>query len=123
MPDKAVLDLLEFLAATNDRIKRIEAEGEAVIQTGGQAAFQAKLEEKARILAALHDDAWELVEAIDGQKGDVIARRLGQSFMSASTALRIGSVLFMTALLYPDDHRPGEPNDLEVFMERLRAMD
>jgi hypothetical protein len=41
--------------------------------------------------------------------------------MSASTALRIGSVFFMTALLYPEDHKPGDPNDLEVYIGELRG--
>ena len=122
MSDNALLELLDYLAAANEKIKRIEAEGEAVIKTGGQAAFQAKLEQKAKILAALADDCWAMVERIGGEKGDEIGQQLEQFSMSASTALRIGSVFFMTALLYPDDHRPGQPNDLEVFMERLRAL-
>lgn len=41
--------------------------------------------------------------------------------MSASTALRIGSVFFMTALLYPEDYKPGDLNDLEAYIEELRV--
>lgn len=121
MSRQAVLDLLEYLEATNEKIKSIEAEGEQVLEAEGQPAFQAKLEEKAKVLAGLSENTWKLVERIGGEQGDEIAQRLEQFSMSASTALRIGSVFFMTALLYPDEHKPGDPNDLEVFMERLRS--
>jgi hypothetical protein len=29
-------------------------------------------------------------------------------------------VFYMSALLYPDDYREGEPNDLETFVDSVR---
>jgi len=54
--------------------------------------------------------------------GAEISTRLEQFSMSAGAALRIGSVFFMTALLYPEDHKPGEPNDLETYISELRQL-
>ena len=122
MPNKALLDLIEYLEATNAKVKQAEAEGERVLKSDGQQAFQAKLEAKAELLAGLADKTWEMVERIGGSLGDEVAQRLEQFSMSASTALRIGSVFFMTALLYPEDHQPGGPNDLETYIEQLRKL-
>lgn len=121
MPDQAVLELIEYLEKVNAEVKRIEAEGDAVLGSSGQDAFRAKLEEKAELLAGLAEDSLDLVERVDGGLGDEIAQRMERFSTSASTALRVGSVFFMTALLYPEDHRPGEPNDLEVFIGELRG--
>ncbi|WP_319543716.1 hypothetical protein [uncultured Pseudodesulfovibrio sp.] len=120
MPDQALIELIDFLEKTNADILRLEKEGEAVLQAGGQREFQIKLEEKAKILSALGEKAWKYTERIKGPLGTEISTRLEQFSTSASAALRIGSVFFMTALLYPEDHKPGEPNDLETYIRELR---
>ncbi|WP_316900056.1 hypothetical protein [Pseudodesulfovibrio indicus] len=121
MPDQTVLELIEYLEKVNAEVKRIEAEGEAMLASSGQDAFRAKLEEKAKLLAGLAENSWELVERVEGDLGDEIAQRMERFSMSASTALRIGSVFFMTALLYPEDYKPGDPNDLEAYIGELRG--
>nr|WP_321257512.1 hypothetical protein [uncultured Pseudodesulfovibrio sp.] len=122
MPDHVLLDLIEFLEKTNVDVIRLEAEGEEALQNGGQRDFQIKLEEKAKILSALGENAWKYSEKIEGALGAEISTRLEQFSTSAGAALRIGSVFFMTALLYPEDHKPGEPNDLETYIEDLRQL-
>jgi len=122
MPDQALLDLIEFLEKTNANVLRLEAEGEEALQCGGQRDFQIKLEEKAKILSALGEKAWKYTGKIEGALGAEISTRLEQFSMSAGAALRIGSVFFMTALLYPEDHKPGDPNDLETYIEELRRL-
>ncbi|MBI9079897.1 MAG: hypothetical protein JEY79_09175 [Pseudodesulfovibrio sp.] len=121
MPNQALSDLIVFLEKTAADVKRLEAEAEILIQSEGQIAFQTKVEDKAEILAALGEKAWRLTERIEGELSNEIARKLEQFSMSASAALRIGSVFFMTALLYPEDHKPGEPNDLEVLIQDLKG--
>ncbi len=120
MQQQALKDLIAFLEDKAAIVRRLEAEGNAVLQEKGQLAFQAKLEEKAELLAALGEKAWPLTQKIGGDLGDEITQKLEQFSMSASTALRIGSVFFMTALLYPEDHQPGQPNDLESFLSKLK---
>ena len=63
-----------------------------------------------------------MTRKVEGELGDEITQKLEQFSMSASTALRIGSVFFMTALLYPEDHKPGEPNDLDAYIEKLKGL-
>lgn len=120
MPDQALNEVIKFLEATNREILKLEAEGDAVIESDGQRAFQAKLEKKAELLASLAEKGAELTAAVGGDLGRSIDKRLFRFSTSAATALRIGSVFFMTALLYPEDHKPGEPNDLAVFIAELK---
>jgi hypothetical protein len=122
MEKQAIEELIEFLEKKAGEVHRLEKEGDALLQSEGQRAFQIKAEAKAELLAALAEDAWKLTGKLEGDRGKAIAQRLEQFSMSASTALRIGSVFFMTALLYPEDHKPGEPNDLDVFIAELKGM-
>lgn len=122
MQKQALVELIQFLEEKASIVRRLEEEGDAVLESEGQLAFQAKLEEKAEILAALGEKAWKLTEAVGGELSNEIAQKLEQFSMSASTALRIGSVFFMTALLYPEDHIPGQPNDLEAYLFELKKM-
>ncbi|WP_207259678.1 hypothetical protein [Desulfovibrio sp. Huiquan2017] len=121
MSDNALSELITYLEHVNADVKRIEAEGEVALAEGGQTAFQGCLEKKAKLLAGLAENAWVLVERLRGDDAEGVARRLEQFSMSASTALRIGSVFFMTALLYPEDYKPGDLNDLEAYIEELRV--
>jgi len=121
MQKQVLADLISFLEETSSRVLEIEKEADIALKQEGQLAFQAKLEEKAEILAALGEKCWKKTEAVGGTLKDEIARKLEQFSMSASTSLRIGSVFFMSALLYPEDHKPGEPNDLESFIIELKG--
>lgn len=122
MPTDALNQVIEFLENVSRKVKELEAEGDALIGTEGQVAFQAKLEQKAKLLASLPEKGAKLTAALGGEQGRDIDDRLAQFSSSASTALRIGSVFFMTALLYPEDHQPGEPNDLETYIAELKAL-
>lgn len=122
MPSEALRKLIDFLEEVSSRVKQLEAEGDALIESEGQVAFQAKLEKKAELLASLAEKAAPLTAEIGGDLGRSIDERLSRFSTSAATALRIGSVFFMTALLYPEDHKPGEPNDLEVYISELKEV-
>lgn len=123
MDTEALKELIDFLEEKSSDVRRLEREADEVIKTEGQLAFQAKLEKKAELLAELGEKAWPMTERLGGALGEEAAQKLEQFSMSASTALRIGSVFFMTALLYPEDHKPGQPNDLDVFIATLKEKD
>ncbi|MBG0791541.1 MAG: hypothetical protein H0S80_13700 [Desulfovibrionaceae bacterium] len=120
MAGEALRKLIDLLEQASAEVRRLEAEGDAVIKTEGQLAFQARMEKKAEVLAGLAEKAAPLTAEMDGALGKFADDRLIRFSTSAATALRIGSVFFMTALLYPEEHKPGEPNDLEVFIGELR---
>lgn len=125
MSSNPILALADFLDRRAARVKALEAEAEAQLHgAGGQAAYAAMMREKATLLAALAEDAEQLVSALEGSDallGSAVADRLEAFSGSAATSLRVGSVFFMSALLYNDDHKPGEPNNLELYAAEVRA--
>ena len=46
--------------------------------------------------------------------------RLANFAQSAENSLAIGSPFYMSALLYPDEHQPGEPNNLELLIAEMK---
>ncbi|OIO05149.1 MAG: hypothetical protein AUJ49_01780 [Desulfovibrionaceae bacterium CG1_02_65_16] len=128
-PTAALADYLDQKAqAVKDIETRAAAElnggqagGQASGQAGGQAAYQALMRQKAELLAALADDARPLVLTLPEPRAEEADERLGLFSMSAHNSLRIGSVFYMSALLYPDDYKEGQPNTLERFAAEVRA--
>ncbi|GAB6125872.1 hypothetical protein [Humidesulfovibrio idahonensis] len=114
--------LADYLDGKVNEIKDIEAQAQAILLgKGDQTGYQTLMRQKAELLAALSDDAAALVDALPGSRDDEAGARLEEFSGNAANALRIGSVFYMSALLYPDDHKPGEPNNLELFAAEVRA--
>lgn len=49
-----------------------------------------------------------------------IRESLAEFSQGAANALALGSTFYMSALLYPEDHQPGEPNNLERLVDDLK---
>ncbi len=118
-PTAALADYLDEKAR---QVKALEAEAEAVIHDeGDQAGYQGLMRRKAELLQALAADAAPLVKALGPGLAEAAGERLAGFSLNAENSLRIGSVFFMSALLYPDEHKPGEPNNLELFAAEVRS--
>jgi hypothetical protein len=63
----------------------------------------------------------EILQQLAEDAARAIQEGLRRFARSAGTALSLNSVFYMSALLYPEDYCEGEPNDLEAFLEELRA--
>ena len=122
MSTSAASTLADFLEQRAKAVQAIEAEAETIIHgQGDQAGYVAKMREKAALLAALAADAETLVQALEPRLAKTAAERLGRFSQSAATSLSVGSPFFMSALLYPDEHKPGEPNDLDRYVAEVRS--
>ena len=77
---------------------------------------------KAELLANMAEDAAPLLEAMNPERRPMVEHRLDMFSQSARRSLDIGSVFYMSALLYPDDHKPGEPNTLETSLAELERV-
>ncbi len=113
---------LSALETAAERLRLIEAQArEALFAQNDPATYRQKLEEKTMLLMELP----ELIEPFCDGLGRQALRELRagvDSFaLRAERAMELSSLFFMNCLLYPEDYKEGEPNDLEVFIERLRA--
>ncbi len=121
MSKSAASTLADFLEQRAKAVQAIEAEAEVIIHgQGDQAGYVVKMREKAALLAALAADARALVQALEPRLGRAAGERLERFSQSAAMSLNVGSPFFMSALLYPDEHKPGEPNDLDRYVAEVR---
>ena len=109
-------ELVALLRQRAQRVRELEAQAEqAIHQDRSQAGYEERMRDKAELLADLADDCRPLLDGISADE----ARRIEAFSQSAANALNVGSVFYMSALLYPEDYQPGQPNDLERFIDAL----
>ena len=122
MSKSAACVLADFLEQRARAVRAIETEAEAIIHgQGDQAGYVAKMRQKATLLEALAADAQALVSALEPVLAKAAAERLERFSQSAASSLGVGSPFFMSALLYPDEHKQGQPNDLERYVDEVRG--
>lgn len=120
-PRENTSNAVSALQSAAERIRRIEDEArEALFTRDDPETHRQKLQEKTMLLMELP----ELVGPFcDGMEKDVRAEfetGLNSFAMRAAQALELSSIFYMSALLYPEDYREGDRNDLEFFIDRLR---
>ncbi len=121
MADQVLERFIAFLEERSAQVRALEEQGaKALEEPGGQEKFGAVMRQKAELLAALSQDGKPLLEGLPGERAALLARKLKVFSAGASNSLRLNSVFYMSALLYPDDHRQGEPNNLDLFISELR---
>ncbi len=102
-------------------ITELEAEGKALREAGDAEAFREVMRKKAALLAGIAKEGDLHVEDLPEKLKEKARLRLARFTASAENALALGSVFYMSALLFPDNHQEGEPNDLELLRDEIRA--
>ena len=112
-----------FLDFLRDRIRLVRDTEESALRDlhdrGDQNAYREGMRRKAELLAGLSADAEAFLDAVSPERRPMIEHRLDMFSQSARRSLDIGSVFYMSALLYPEDHQPGQPNTLETWLKDL----
>jgi hypothetical protein len=108
--------LLRALEAVSRSIRAIEHDALKALEDKDQGAYREKMREKALVLQNIPRAMAPFLERLEPGQREAVASRLDRFARSAGTALKLGSVFYMSALLYPEDYRDGDPNDLERFI-------
>lgn len=116
---QALARLVQWLGERRAAIMAVEREALQRLETGDIPGHNEKMREKAKLLAALSEGAKPLLAPLPGEPRFNLALALERFSSSARTALKLDSVFYMSALLYPDDHKKGEPDNLLLFIERV----
>lgn len=112
--------LIKWLQSVIDKINELERQGLEAVETGDQDAYIAIMRAKAEALAALNDEAQPYLDEIDDDEAlDYAERGFGAYSHNASKALDLNSVFYMSALLFPEEHQPGDRHNLEIFRDDL----
>ena len=116
------IELLKWIEQVSDLIRKTEAGALARLEQGDVDKYNEGMRAKAELLAGLSTEAAPRLKGVDGKIASHVKAELARFSTSAARSLEIGSVFFMSALLYPDDHRPGEPNNFDLFASELAGM-
>lgn len=115
----AVLNALQDIA---DQIRSLEAEArEALLDLDDIDIYKDKLQEKTLLLMELPETLDPLLEGLEWKAAEEIRTKAVNFARRAEPALSLSSTFYMSALLYPENYKQGKKNDLEKFIEHLRA--
>lgn len=113
---------LEWLRAEHARIMDVEQSAIARLGQEDITGYREGLRQKALLVADLAARAHRELDRIAGlteaQKNRIVLA-LEPFSASAENGLALNSPFYMSALLYPDDHKPGQPDNLWLCIERL----
>lgn len=113
--------VLEVLRSNATKIRMLEAEAQkALFERDDNAAYEQKLREKALLLMDLPETVHPLLDGVKSDAANEIRSAVAGFSRRAEPALELSSTFFMSALLYPEDFRPGDKNNLEKFIEDFR---
>ncbi len=116
-------ELIAVLRSRAEAIRAVEAEAlERLHEQGDTIGYEKKLREKCAIMQRLIDDAAPHLQNFDQATAAIVEDALTGFGERASQALSVGSVFFMSALLYPEDYVKGQPNDLERRIDHLATL-
>lgn len=112
--------LAAFLRKRHDSAMACEKRALSALSDKDIETYNAEMRGKAEILAALRRDSQPCLARLpEGKERMDLEHRLDSFSASAANALAIGSVFYMSALLYNDDHKKGEQDNLELFIEDI----
>jgi hypothetical protein len=91
----------------------------ALYEHNNEEDYRELMRTKASLLASLADEAALLLNSLSEREKERVQKTLEAFAHSARTALDLNSVFYMSALLYPDDYREGEANNLQKLVASL----
>lgn len=110
---------LEWLKGQHEDIMSSERQALVCLDAGDRDAYSEHMHAKARKLKDLHRlSKTHLAELPENERYE-IEDKLSAFSRGATTALSLDSLFYMSALLYRDDHKPGEPDNLERLIQEL----
>ena len=123
MPDTAIHTFALWLSERCEFLHSLEAEAGRVLQEDKDTVkYKALMCQKAMFLQALPEEARPLASTLAPEAAESAMERLERFSQNASRALGLDSVFYMYALLYPENHQPGQPNDLDRLADEMLAM-
>ena len=121
---ETIENYVAWLQKANRAVFDKEAQAKACLNEADYAqAYKGLMAEKAGLIQQLPSgfrDAFSEKDESSRAAWEYIVNRLSEFAMGAENALSIDSPFYMSALLYPDEHKPGEPNNLELLIAELK---
>jgi len=116
-------EIVQQLRHAARQIRKLESEAKTALYDYQNKDLHYKLmSEKARLLVGLPDSLDRVTKSLDTKLAQSLKSQIGAFSFSAKKAIKLDSVFYMSALLYPEDYVDGEVNDLENFISQLESI-
>jgi len=114
--------LAAWLTGAHRDLKKTESDALAALyENKDEAAYRLLMRERAERLAALEVECEDVLNGVPEPLYTDVSMALGRFSKGAQKALELDSVFYMSALLYPDEHQAGEPDNLERLIAGITA--
>lgn len=116
----SIAALAAWLRKRHAKIKDCEARAhKSLYEDKDEKAYREHMVEKTGLIASLDEETAELTAALPEDRREGIETALRRFAKGARNAQRLESVFYMSALLYPDEHKEGEPDNMERLLREL----
>ncbi|SHN59499.1 hypothetical protein [Desulfovibrio litoralis] len=114
--------LKSLLLKASEEIFKLEDDAKKLLTKPdyNKEEYKELMVKKAKCLLTLPNEYEKLIKEKPELSDDIIEDKLRTFSNGANNALQLGSLFYMSALLYPDDHKPGEPNNLEKLILSIK---
>lgn len=120
MSNSSLDNFIAWLEARYQKIMAAEKEALRLLQSGDKKGYRGKMLEKAELLESMLKESSPLIMAIPQPERSKIEEKVAGFSQSAAMSIQLNSPFYMSALLYPDDHKAGEPDNLIKFITELK---
>ena len=120
--EQPLASLFLWLRNRHAEVMATEAQALARLDAGDTPGHNDLMRRKAELLSSMAEDAKPLLEPLPGETRFNYALALEGFSASARMSLRLNSVFYMSALLYPDEHKPGQPDNLTLCIDRMEKL-
>jgi len=113
--------LTAWLTEAHHALKKTESAALAALyENKDEAKYRLLMRERAERLAALAAEGKSLLEGVSEPLRVEVGQALSRFAGGARRSLELDSVFYMSALLYPDEHKAGEPDNLERLIAGIK---
>jgi hypothetical protein len=117
------MDILIFLDEVSAKISECEKNAKKFISDGNNDAYINTMYLKAEILAELPIDIKKYDEnTLSPSALKFISENINSFSTSAKTAIKLQSTWYMSQLLFNEDYKEGDPNNFELFVQKVKKM-
>ncbi|MDR3176145.1 MAG: hypothetical protein LBU06_06390 [Desulfovibrio sp.] len=109
---------IAFLRERHEEIRALEEKAMATLDEDAET-YRRLMAERAERIAALADAASDLRSELPETARLHAEAALRRFSANAREALRLKSVFYMSCLLYPDTHKPGEADNMQKLIADL----
>lgn len=110
---------VQWLKEQHELIMGCERQALECLDAGDKDGYALHMHAKAENLKDLDRLSKARLKELDNSERDFVEGRISRFSSGAATALSLDSLFYMSALLYPDDHKPGEPDNLMRLIQDM----